>query len=99
MLVVDKDPHPELRCRCVAKFQVDFLPRPQLPNAFYDRCLERATQEDGYCDHCRSRHIEPFVFADEVLCSGKCCQTDLYVRADVTDPRTPCLRIDKGDEF
>lgn len=42
------DPHPELRCRCVAS--ADDLEKL---DPYLYRCPSRATAEDGLCDVCR----------------------------------------------
>lgn len=80
------DPHPELRCRCIARRTYgDF---DLWPSAYVDRCRNKATQEDGFCDHCRTPH-EP---GESATCNVfVCCFSDDNIRTTVTNPATACL--------
>ena len=93
------DPHPELRCRCVARYLAEGTPQEfQVPDPYYDRCEGKAGT-DGYCDHCRSHHVEPFALPGGRECMGDCCQSDRFAHADLFafQMDTPCLlRVDKG---
>lgn len=92
------DPYRGLRCRCVARRLVDGTPREcQVPDPYYDRCGGRASS-DGFCDHCRSQHVVPFVLPNGRECTG-CCQTDRFVHAGLYPDQmdTPYLRrVDRG---
>ncbi len=78
------DPHPELRCRCLSR--IDTGDPESAPNPYVDRCRNRATAEDGWCDHCRTPHE---------ACFYGCCHGDGLKRSWVTDPREECLTFDK----
>lgn len=75
------DPRPWLRCRCVALEAIRGDP------AFWARCPERPTAEDGVCDHCR----QPVGACTDPLCTipENCCITAPGRRA-LVDLRQPC---------
>ena len=79
------DPHPELRCRCVARRHLGY--DDIFPNEYMDRCRNKATAEDGFCDHCRTKH-QP----GEMNCyEGACCFGDDFRRTWVSDPQEECV--------
>jgi hypothetical protein len=45
---VSDDPHPEWRCACIG-----WVTSLGAPDPYRNRCGQRPTQEDLFCDHCR----------------------------------------------
>ena len=65
------DPHPELRCRHVFRFgDCEYGPNP-----WADRCANRATAEDGLCDHCRPGGCPPPDGTFPKFHATRCCQS------------------------
>lgn len=87
------DPHPELRCRCIARRT--FGDYDAWPSSYANRCRNRATAEDGLCDHCRTPH-QP---GEKNCLQGICCFGADHIRTRVSDPREPCMSFgDESDE-
>lgn len=89
------DPKPEFRCRCVFRRQYDDM-GPTVPQDYHHRCPERATQEDGFCDHCRAAHAGTCTTCTPYSTTGidNCCHPKAArssARRVIADLRTPCL--------
>jgi hypothetical protein len=68
-----------VKCKCVARYQVDGTLERQWPSPTFDRCDAEAG-EDGFCAHCHPHKGGTFVWPNGEHCKDECCQTDRYFK-------------------